>query len=95
MLVAGFAFEGSPVLGGRGVKVDFTRCQSAKIGLKDRYMTYRNEEGALKYYTEEDHLANPDAGYLKSRAFTPYMVETSVCGSNDGTSLKPKFSLKR
>ena len=95
ILVVGYAFSDDPMKGGEGVRIDFRRCQAARIALKDVYESYRDDNGNLRYYTQEDHDADPTLGRKKRCAGEPYWVEASVCGTDAGDSKNPKFSLRR
>ena len=83
--VVAFAFEGTPENGGVGVKIAFTRAQASKIANKlQREYSGTNAAGARQYQ-----------GKVLRRKGDAYSVDTTVTGSNEGTSEDPKFALLR
>ena len=84
MLVAitGYAFVGDIKDGGKGVKIGLIRVQAARIAKKTVKESTRDKKGDLRY-----------DGEVKRRKRDIYMCDTTVTGSNSGTSDKPKFSL--
>jgi len=83
--VVGFAFEDTPENGGVAVKISFTRAQASKIaGRMQRAYSGMNAAGGREY-----------RGKVIRRAGDPYSVDTTITGSDEGTSENPKLSLKR
>ena len=84
MLVAitGYAFVGDIEDGGEGVKIGLIRVQAARIAKKTVKESTRNKKGDLRY-----------DGEVKRRKGDVYMCDTTVTGSDSGTSERRKFSL--
>ena len=84
MLVAitGYAFVGDIEDGGEGVKIGLIRVQAARIAKKTVKESTRDKKGDLRY-----------DGEVKRRKGDVYMCDTTVTGSDSGTSERPKFSL--
>ena len=83
--VVGFAFVDTPENGGTAVKIAFTRAQAAKIARKMQ-----------RDYSGINSVGNPTYnGKVLRRKGDPYLVDTGVTGSNDGTADDPKFALLR
>lgn len=82
--VVGFAFEGTPDNGGTAIKLSFTRAQASRIAQRtQRAFTGINARGKREF-----------KGPVMRHKGDAYSVDTTVTGSNEGTSDKPKFSLK-
>lgn len=83
--VVAFAFDGTPDNGGTAIKLAFTRAQASKIANKlQRAYSGMTADGRRQFQ-----------GPVVRRKGEAYSVDTSVTGSNEGTSDDPKFSLKR
>ena len=85
MLVAvtGYEFNGDIDEGGDGLKLGIYRVQVARVAQKMQRAASRNNDGKLKY-----------GGEILRLKGDCYMVDSTVTGSNEGTSNEPKFSLK-
>ena len=86
MVVAftGYAFDGDYEEGGHGLKLGLWRCNAARVAKKLVRKSRRDENDNLKY-----------DGEVLRRKGDVYLVDCNVTGSDEGTSDKPKFSLKR
>ena len=83
--VVAFAFDGTPDNGGTAIKLAFTRAQASKIANKlQRAYSGTTADGRRQFQ-----------GPVVRRRGEAYSVDTTVTGSNEGTSDNPKFSLKR
>jgi hypothetical protein len=77
------AFDGDVENGGDGVKLGFYRCEAARVALKAVREGRRTKEGKMKF-----------DGEVKRKKGDIYMVDTTVTGTNSGTSDNPTFSLR-
>jgi len=80
----GYAFNGNFEDGGEGVKLGFFRSEGVRIAQKSQRKGRRLENGMMRF----------DGELLREKGDC-YFVDTTVSGSNEGTSSAPKFSLKR
>lgn len=83
--VVAFAFNGTPDNGGTAIKLAFTRAQASKIANKLQRAYSGMTAGGQRQFQ----------GPVVRRRGDAYSVDTTVTGSNEGTSDNPKFSLKR
>ena len=82
--VVGFAFEGTPDNGGTAIKLSFTRAQASRIAQRtQRAFTGINARGKREF-----------KGPVMRHKGDAYSVDTTVTGSNEGTSDKPRNYLK-
>jgi len=80
-----FAFEGTPENGGTAIKLAFTRAQASKIaGRTQRAYSGETADGRRQF-----------RGEVLRRKGEAYSVDTTVTGTEEGTSDNPKFALKR
>ena len=86
MVVAftGYAFDGEFEAGGHGLKLGLWRCNGARVAKKQVRKSRRDDDDNLKY----------DGDVVRSKGDV-YWIDCNVTGSDEGTSDKPKFSLKR
>ena len=83
--VVAFAFDGTPDNGGDGIKLSFTRAQASKIANKlQRAYSGMTADGRRQFQ-----------GPVVRRKGEAFSFDTTVTGSNEGTSDNPKFALKR
>ncbi|KAL3910874.1 MAG: hypothetical protein SGARI_001917 [Bacillariaceae sp.] len=80
----GYAFDGNYEDGGHGLKLGLFRCNGARVAKKQVRQSRRDENDDLKY-----------DGEIVRKKGDVYFVDCNVTGSDEGTSDKPKFSLKR
>jgi hypothetical protein len=82
--VTGYAFDGAVENGGHGLKLGMWRVQAARVAKRrQREATREPDTGKLRY--------NGDVVREKGDC---YLIDTTVTGSDEGTSESPKFSLK-
>ena len=84
LAVTGYAYENNIENGGVGLKLGFYRCEAAKIAKRTQREATKGPDGNTTY--EGPILREPG---------DVYWVDTTVTGSNSGTSDEPKFPLKR
>jgi hypothetical protein len=83
LAMTGYAFDMNVENGGHGLKVGIWRVQGARVAKKQQRGSRKTDEGTIKY-----------DGDIVRRKGDVYLVDTTVTGSDEGTSDKPKFSLK-
>ena len=85
LAVVAFAFEDTPENGGVAVKISLAQAQASRIaGKAQRAYSGMNEEGGRMF-----------RGDVIRRKGDAYSVDTTITGSDEGTSENPKLSLKR